>query len=193
MKSTSFEAFQINERLKTIYGIHEEVNKARFRIVHSDDQYEKRFGTFQVYSGNIWLREETGIRETEKYPWLSNQWVVERLQPNETEDVYEGDLVYEPLWAFDEKLPLNMEMVEFVVKKSLNLLPQHVMDKLVSAPRTRREAEYRHKEKLAKESAMILNRLDNTALQSALHDGGAVQVPNKVFIGVRETVIEGEG
>lgn len=174
--SDSFEAFTINDRLIENYGRRIGTNKAKFRVVHSDDQIEKRFGEFDIYADadeEIWLRKEMGIREVPKYGWLDNQWVVEKLLPNDRPEVFEGDFIYEPLLAFPSGLPLNWDAVEIVVKKILEVLPIET----VGLPKTLEEAEYQKKLSDAKEKARILNMLDNTTTMSALHDKSAVVVP----------------
>ena len=179
-KSNSFEAYEMNEKLRTLYGVHEETSKPRFRVVHSDDQLEKRFGTFEVFNGDIYLRTEVNvIREVPKYPYYwNNQWIVERLEPNTLPDVYEGDFVYNSLWSFPEGLPLDWEPVEFVVKKALDILPVEIAEKFKKLPQNKQEMEYEEKQRLASESKRILNMLDGTALQSQLHHGEAVSIPD---------------
>ncbi len=179
--SDSYDCYIINDKLTTLYGRHEETNKPRFRVVHSDDQLEKRFGNFTVSTENgIYLRTETNVvRQVPKYcnGLLENQWVVERLQPNETEDVIEGDFIYECLWAFPAGLPLNYEMVEFVVKKALNILPDDVMKNL-EGRKTRKQYEDDHKDHLKRESARLLNMMDRTATQSLIAEGAGITVPS---------------
>lgn len=179
-KSDSYEAFEMNERLRTIYGIHEETSRQRFRVVHSDDQLEKRFGTWEVYAGDIYLRTEVNvIREVPKYPYYwSNQWIVERLEPNTLPDVYEGDFVYNSLWAFPEGLPLDWEPIEFVVKKALDILPAEIAERFKKLPKNKEEMEEEYRQKLARESKQILGMMDGTALQSQLHHGEAVSIPD---------------
>lgn len=173
--SGTFEAFTFNQKLLELYGRHVESNTARFRVVHSGDQLEKRFGTFDVYNGSTYLRtEENVIREMPKYGHLDNQWVIERLEPNVHQDVYDGDFIYECLWALPTGLPLNWEAVDVVVKASLDMLS---IDKAESGiPRTQKQAEEIHKEELAKESELILDKFSDESLTSALHFGSAVSM-----------------
>src|SRR5438093_12425280 len=78
----------INKELK-VYGfnIYGEKN---FRVVYSDDQVENRKGTFEEYSGNIFVRTYTGIKEVKKYPWIKGKWILERWAPGEL--AYHKDL-----------------------------------------------------------------------------------------------------
>lgn len=172
--SESFEVFTINDRLRETYGLLVDTGKQKVRVVHSDDQFEKRFGTFLLSANGMFLREETGIREVQKYDWMINQYVVEGLVPNIYPDVYEGDYTYCCLFAFPPGLPVNEEAVTVVVKAFLKMFDVDKYD----IPQTQVQAEDAHKLELQKQSADILNRLDNTALQSALHDGAATSIPD---------------
>lgn len=162
---TQFECNTINERLRSRYGINEEVNLARFKVCFADDQLEKRLTFDELGNGKE-------IKEVPKYPWLLSQWVLERLFPNVQKDVYEGVFIYEPLYAYPPGMPLNWDAIEFAVKVALKILPAEMSE----FPKTEKEAIYQHEEKLKKEKAHVLNILDNTAVQSALHDGGAVSM-----------------
>jgi hypothetical protein len=91
----------INKTLERLYNRHPVKPLPNFRLVFAGEQFEKRKGTFSVYSGDIFLREETGIREVKKYRYLDDDiWVIERLVANTHTDVMEGDYVYEPVYAF---------------------------------------------------------------------------------------------
>lgn len=62
-----------------------------FRVVFSDDQLESRKGTFDDFSGNIFVRSVTEVREVKKYPWIKEKWILERWAPGEL--AYHKDLV----------------------------------------------------------------------------------------------------
>lgn len=62
-----------------------------FRVVFSDDQVESRKGTFNDYSGNIFVRTTHEVREVKKYPWIKEKWILERWAPGEL--AYHKDLV----------------------------------------------------------------------------------------------------
>lgn len=149
------ESERINDRMERLYGKHTVKNLSNYRIIFADERYtEKRQGTFNVYAGDIFLREETGIREVEKYPWLRGQWVVEGLVPNPHSEVYDGDSIYNPIWAFPENLPLSFE----AIVKVMNAVFTHV-----KATKPRSEEELFHEEKaiLAKRKLEMLDKLDN--------------------------------
>lgn|SRR5678815_2085575 len=112
----------INKRLVERFGVSID-GRANFRVVWSDSQYEKRFGTFEVYIGQIFLREETCLKEVEKYPYIKAKHVLEELKYGEFPDQPFVTSSYEPLWTFQDKdrMPLYpvWEAVEIVVVSRL--------------------------------------------------------------------------
>lgn len=128
----------INERLERLYGKHTVVDKANFRLVFSDEQFEKRSGLKNAYidGTNIVLFQEDGIHEVPKYPWLDEQWMVERLIGNHFPDVMEGSYTYQPVYAFPKGLPAPpWRVVEFLIQ---NLF---VVDGVAKQPQNQAEAE----------------------------------------------------
>lgn len=175
MHSASIEAQATNDKLLELYGKHILCGLANFRVVWSEDQFEKRFGTFDVYAGDRFIRTETGIRETQKYSYLDHQWIVERLHPNYHKDVMEGNYIYECLWAFPKGLPLKWEAVDYCCKMALAMLPNEK-----NVPRTEAEAIYQDEEKKKQEVKEEREKLDNVSnesnLEMSLHEGDAVSL-----------------
>ena len=106
----------INEKLLEEFGT-EFGSSPRFRVVFSDDQYEKRL-TDCTDEGFELLYPE--VRLLPKYKqWIREKYVLERLIPV----VGETDLVtkvsYEPAWVFQDKhgnyLPPFFEGCRFVI------------------------------------------------------------------------------
>ncbi len=101
-----------------------------FRVVFSEDQTEKRNGTFNEYYGNIYLRTVNEIKEVSKYPWIHRKWILERWAPGEL--AYHSDLVLENnkngvyvcVYVFQDKdqnyLPPLLKVTEIVIKSLLN-------------------------------------------------------------------------
>lgn len=182
MHSASVEARTINDKLLEMYGRHISADRANFRVSWSEDQFEKRFGIFNVYYGDMFLREETGIRTVPKYEYLDCQWVVERLHPNYHKDVMEGDYVYEPLWAFPKNLPLKWEAIDYCIKMALQLIP---IESDKRTPQTEKEAMYQDAERKQKEIKDARQELDNISdpseLELRLKDGDAVSLTGKKF------------
>lgn len=182
MQSASIEAKAINQKLLEAYGKHLSADKANFRVVWSEDQLEKRFGVFNVYYNDMFVREETGIREVAKYEYLDHQWVVERMHPNYHKDVMEGSYVYEPLWAFPRGLPLKWEAVDYCVKMALKMIP---IDYDKRTPQSESEAIDQDEKRKAKEVRDARTELDNVSnpseLELRLKDGDAVSMAGKKF------------
>jgi hypothetical protein len=170
------EVRSINEKLETLYGRHTVKNLPDFRLSYCADQYERRSGTFKVYSGDIFLREETGIREVKKYAYIDDDiWLVERLVPNTHQDVMDGDYVYECFYAFKKigHVP-PLRAVIFLMNSLL------VVGGL--QPKTEAEAINRDNERKAHETKKIREildtELDYTELSMRMKHGAAVSINN---------------
>jgi hypothetical protein len=110
MELTSLESVSlINSRLERLYGRHTIVNKPIFRLAYSEELLERRSGEKAVFADcngvEIFLRMETGIHEVRKYPWLDKQWVIENIVGNPHQDVFEGDYIYNIIYAFKPNMP----------------------------------------------------------------------------------------
>jgi hypothetical protein len=170
----------INRRLKDIYGC-DFLDQPIYRIVWSEEQLEKRFGTFRDFlpGTNIFLREVTGVREVKKYTYLEPQYVLEKLFFNQhnTEILDNATLsprmtTYEPLWAFgiDDKGQVKrpvwraIEIILMSVNNPSKLTPSQMNDK---------ELEQAKKDELL--MIEIMNtKIKNDAFHSAVTDGDAV-------------------
>jgi len=112
----------INKRLVERFGVSID-GRANFRVVFSDTQYEKRYGTFEVYVGPLFLREETCLKEVPKYPYISGKHVLEELKYGDFPDQPFVTSSYEPLWTFMDKdrnaLAPVWDAVEIVVVSRL--------------------------------------------------------------------------
>jgi hypothetical protein len=89
----------INKRLIERFGKSID-GRANFRVVFSDTQFEKRYGTFEVFCGPIWLREETCLKEVPKYDYIDGKHVLEELKYGDFPDQPFVTSSYEPLWTF---------------------------------------------------------------------------------------------
>lgn len=96
-----------------------------FRLVWSDEQHEKRIGTYNEFYGSIFLRTTSGCLEVPKYPYLKKRWVLERwFPPNLVYDLSIPDSVrgsYEPVYVFESGgggyLEPNWKVVEIVISQ----------------------------------------------------------------------------
>lgn len=113
---------RINTWLKDQYGIDTLTGLPIWRVVFSEYQYEKRFGTFEDFSpGGIFLRRVTQVREVPKYPHIKEKFVLERLTivPDYQEKEVQGKLSYEPMWVFETRsgmaLPPKIDVCRIVI------------------------------------------------------------------------------
>ena len=113
----------INQRLIEYFGIDSITGQSIWRVVWSDDQYEKRLGTYDDFNGNIYLRTVTEIRLVSKYKqWIHQKFILERLVivPNiNIPELPSTKVSYEPLWTFEdskgEYLPPTFAACKFIV------------------------------------------------------------------------------
>ncbi len=90
----------INEKLVNDYG-YELIDKPKFRVVFSDDQYEKRW-TEYTDEGFQLLHPE--VRLLPKYKqWIKGKFILERLIPVNGETDLTEKTSYEPAWVFQDK------------------------------------------------------------------------------------------
>jgi len=95
---SEFEAF--NQRLIELYG-RMDTNLPYFRLVWSDDVYEKRWMTHTDEGFQLLFPE---VREVPKYKgWKSNRYVLEGLQEVQGETDIPAKISYEPIWTFQDR------------------------------------------------------------------------------------------
>ena len=90
----------LNQRLIDHFGIDSDTGLPSFRIVWTNDQFEKRL-VHHLDSGIELLYPI--VRIVRKYPFFKNFWVLERLvvipEINQS-DLPEAKMSYEPIWVF---------------------------------------------------------------------------------------------
>jgi hypothetical protein len=107
----------INYKLVKEFG--KELNGApKFRVVFSEDQYEKRWTSF-TYDGFELLQPE--VRLLPKYKqFIHEKYILERLIPIIGETDLVDKVSYEPAWVFQDKnqnyLPPFFEGCRFVIE-----------------------------------------------------------------------------
>ena len=125
----------INSQLKDLYGSDIVTGLPIFRVVWSEDQVEKRHGTFVDYVPNteIYLRTVTEVREVPKYKqWIHGRHILERLvvvpEVNRAE-LPASKISYEPLWVFrkgddneteEGYLPPALDKCQFIIDSVLS-------------------------------------------------------------------------
>ena len=94
-----------------------------YRLVWSDEQFELRKGTFNEFSGNLFLRQVIGVQRVPKYPYVKSRWILEKFFPPEVAytdtlpESYSGS--YEPLFVFQDReekpLPITLLALEMLI------------------------------------------------------------------------------
>lgn len=114
----------INKQLKDEFGVDTITGAPIWRVVWSEDQFEKRLGTFDdITPAGIYLRTITEVREVPKYrQWIQEKYVLERLVviPEwQREELPTTKVSYEPLFVFWNKngdyLPPKYIVAKFVI------------------------------------------------------------------------------
>jgi len=117
-------AFDINEKLFRLYGREQLTDKVKYRLVRSEEQTEKRYGNYDLYTqeGGIYLGNRTGLQEIKKYWYMKACWLLERVEANKNrDDLIHEKYTYEPIFPFldakDNPLPLEWKPIEFMINR----------------------------------------------------------------------------
>lgn len=109
----------LNQRLLDKYGKDIVTGNALFRIVFSDDQFEKRFTN---YTKEGLLLQLPRVEEKPKYrQYIPHKYLIERftIVPQFVETDLTEQWSYEPLWVFEDgagnPLPPKWEVCEIVI------------------------------------------------------------------------------
>lgn len=185
----------INRRLKDIYGS-DYLGQNIYRVIWSEDQLEKRFGTFTDYlkGTNIFLREVTEVREVKKYPYLEPQWVLEKLFFNQhNNEILDNNTLapstctYEPVFAFGHE---KNGLARPVVWRAVELILTSINNPKKLTPSQMSDAEIKQAEADEKLMRDLLDeKVPNDSLHMAVKDGGAVMLgdrgPNPIHKSLR--------
>jgi len=91
-----------------------------FRLAWSNDQFEFRKGTFNIYSGDLFLRTDIGTKLVRKYNYIHERWILERWAPQELVKSDETPLVtngdYIPVWVYEDKFHNYLEPTQKVIE-----------------------------------------------------------------------------
>lgn len=167
---------QMNDKLKELYG--SQLNgQANFRLVWSEDQYEKRLSTFSDYYGHIFLRSVREVRYCKKYSWIDRRFILEKLVPNITPEELpcDGPLTYCPIFVFE-----NVQGIALTPNwRATNLLVQHLLYGKRSKLSLATMAE-QYDAELEADKQFMLEYLNNEfpAVAAQLVHGEGISVPN---------------
>ena len=168
----------LNKRLAEHYGADANTGQPQFRIVFADDEIEKRL----VFELNGIQLLYPVVRDTKKYTYLPNMYVLERLvivPEVDQKELLGQKLSYEPIWAFrdgdDNPLYPVWPVTQFVVdtlyaalgKKSLR---KYVDSELNTTPEGREQ-------RITATQAELFP--DETDTGDALHYKEGIVVPNR--------------
>jgi len=118
----------INYNLAANFGKDIVTGLPNWRVVWSEDQFERRLGTYDDYTPNgVYLRTVREVREVPKYrQWIKEKYVLERLTvipAINLDDLPVGPLSYEPIYPFEDKhgnaLPPKWLACQFLIKHML--------------------------------------------------------------------------
>ena len=91
---------RINNKLKEEFG-YELDGRAKFRIVFSEDEYEKRLTEYTDEGFQLAIPE---VRLLPKYKqWIHQKYILERLVPIPDNSELVEKVAYEPAWVFQDK------------------------------------------------------------------------------------------
>ena len=97
----------INKSLRDFFGNDIVTGLSMFRVVWSEEQFEKRRGTYDDYTpAGLYICTVTEVREVPKYnQWIKERYVLERLvaiPEISQDDLPVSRISYEPLWVFED-------------------------------------------------------------------------------------------
>ncbi len=164
-----------NKEIRYLFG-HSYVGHSHFQVVWSNDQFENRYGEFEIFSGPIFLRTEIGVRRVKKYNYLEDRWILERLfdnVPNITGIM--ANFTYEPLFVFQDNKGNYLEPVF----RAVFLLVQQALYGPPKERITESSMKDREKKELDDDIEFIQEYLENENPYQAtmLHNREAVIVP----------------
>jgi hypothetical protein len=113
----------VNRWLKERFGMSGlDGSKQKYRVIWSTNLTEKRLGDYTDYVPNtqIFLRQIREVRETLKYPFDQDRWVLERYVAHNNPELVESRQGYEVIRIFKgpdgQFLPLNRRVIEIFVQ-----------------------------------------------------------------------------
>jgi|SRR5215831_21085962 len=176
----------INKQLSDLYGKDIFDSMPIWRVVWSDDQFEKRLGDFEdITPAGVYLRTVREVRLVPKYrQWIQHKYILERyiLVPEQNQEELAGlTKSYEVIWVFEDKagnpLPPKLEACKFIVSNIYAVQYGHKMVRYVD-PENSQEAQIQLKKERVEEiqNALFGDELGQIGLD--LLTGQAISVPS---------------
>jgi hypothetical protein len=163
-----------NKQIARLFG-RDLMGRPHFQVVWSNDQFETRYGEFEIFHGAIFLRSEWGVKVVKKYTYIEDRWVLERLFTNDHRLTnIKANFTYEPLFVFEDSVGNYLEPVY----RAVYLLVQTA---LYGSKQKLRESdmEDRERKEFENDKNFIYEYLSNESPYTAtmLHNREAVVVP----------------
>lgn len=157
----------MNKTLEQLYG-YARGNNPLYRVTWANNETEVRFGTFNDFHGEIFIRQVRERRTVQKYWWCKDNWIIERYVS------LPGVEGYEVIWVLwgpnQEPLPPRWDVISEIV-----YVNYHGHGRLI-LPTDQRQSDNEHERAVKAEAAPMREILDNESspLMSAFHEGSAV-------------------
>jgi hypothetical protein len=134
-----------------------------------------KYGTYEDYYGDVYLRTVTETREVPKYPIYPDFWVFEKIQPNLANPELKATLSYEPIWVFRDKKGERVQpeqwAIECIVQADRAVKKMRLSPKDIEANEELRMAREKMRYKM-----MLQDESPITA--TMVHNGSGIFVPS---------------
>jgi len=154
-------------------------NEPRFRVVWSDDQFEKRW-TDRTKDGFPLLYPE--VRELPKYQWAKGRYILERLVPVGPNSDLTTKVSYEPAWTFETDggryLPPRYDACQLIIEAIFSQINTAGLFKKYKDPDN--SPEYR-KKKIDEMQAVLFGNETSTGDSLAYKEGITNPAESKHF------------
>jgi hypothetical protein len=168
----------INRKLLEEFGREMSKELPRFRVVFSEDQFEKRITEFSDEGFEL---QQPEVRTLPKYrQYIKEKYVLERYIPVTGETDLVDKMSYEPLWVFQTKdgqyLPPFYEGCKLVIESMYERINKTGFAKY-------KDKNISKEERLAHLMKVELELFGNeTPITDSLHYGSGVTVPGKATV-----------
>lgn len=174
---------KMNRKLRDLYGSQLD-GKPNFRLTFSTPEVETRFGQFNDFYGQIFVRTFVGVRKVPKYPLFPDRWILEKFQANpHPEEILGSFFSYEPLFVFET---LSKKFIKPEWKAVNYLVHEHLFRQKPKTITLTDEIAARTKEQ-EDESKWMYEYLNDLFPEtaSALIHGEAVSVPSNYGVALK--------
>lgn len=180
-ENESLQAEHLNKYLST-FGNCPDGKSPLFRLVWSDDQYELRKGIYNIFYGDIFVRQESGTLKVPKYSHIKERYIIELWYPPEL--AYTPELPesingsYEVRYVFEDKDGNRL----FLRKRVVEILMNHwLKPHESSALKQSKYKELKEQKNIESYNKDIndIGAVTSSEIMSNLYFGEAVIVPNK--------------